>query len=307
MKQTTFRLFMVRPAGFRSNEETADNSFQQTQGEQNVDVNDGALEEFDAFVAQLKAHGVEVFVAEADEANDTPDALFPNNWISFHEDGKAAVYPMKAPNRRRERNERVIYDLCNVYGLDLDEIVDFTEFEDHERFLEGTGSMVLDRVNKVCYAALSERTDEGAVALFCETMGYTPVCFETLHPSGKPVYHTNVIMCIGTEFVVICEDVIAEPSVRQRVMQQLEATGRKIVRISIEQLNQFAGNTLEVMTEEDQPRIVLSKNAWAALDQQQRAMIEQCGQVITPELTTIETYGGGSARCMLCEVFLPKI
>lgn len=298
---------MVRPAGFRSNEETADNSFQQTQGEQNADVNESALEEFDAFVAQLRAHGVDVFVAEADEANDTPDALFPNNWISFHEDGKVAIYPMKAPNRRRERNERVIYDLCNVYGLDLDEIVDFTEFEDHNRFLEGTGSMVLDRVNKVCYAALSERTDEGAVALFCETMGFTPVCFETDHPSGKPVYHANVIMCIGTEFAVICEDVIAGPSARQRVMKQLEATGRKIIRISIEQLNQFAGNTLEVMTEEGQTRIVLSKNAWAVLDQQQRAMIEQYGQVITPELTTIETYGGGSARCMLCEVFLPKI
>lgn len=307
MRQSTSRLFMVRPAGFRSNEETADNSFQQTQGEQNADVNESALEEFDAFVAQLRAHGVDVFVAEADEANDTPDALFPNNWISFHEDGKVAVYPMKAPNRRRERNERVIYDLCNVYGLDLDEIVDFTEFEDHNRFLEGTGSMVLDRVNKVCYAALSERTDEGAVALFCETMGYTPVCFETDHPSGKPVYHANVIMCIGTEFAVICEDVIAGPSARQRVMKQLEATGRKIIRISIEQLNQFAGNTLEVMTEEGQTRIVLSKNAWAVLDQQQRAMIEQYGQVITPELTTIETYGGGSARCMLCEVFLPKI
>lgn len=298
---------MVRPAGFRSNEETADNSFQQTPGEQNADVNDSALEEFDAFVAQLRAHGVDVFVAEADETNDTPDALFPNNWISFHEDGKVAIYPMKAPNRRRERNERVIYDLCNVYGLDLDEIVDFTEFEDHNRFLEGTGSMVLDRVNKVCYAALSERTDEGAVALFCETMGYTPICFETDHPSGQPVYHANVIMCIGTEFIVICEDVIAGPSARQRVMKQLEATGRKIIRISIEQLNQFAGNTLEVMTEEGQTRIVLSKNAWAALDQQQRAMIEQYGQVITPELTTIETYGGGSARCMLCEVFLPKI
>lgn len=307
MRQSTSRLFMVRPAGFRSNEETADNSFQQTQGEQNADVNESALEEFDAFVAQLRAHGVDVFVAEADEANDTPDALFPNNWISFHEDGKVAIYPMKAPNRRRERNERVIYDLCNVYGLDLDEIVDFTEFEDHNRFLEGTGSMVLDRVNKVCYAALSERTDEGAVALFCETMGYTPVCFETDHPSGKPVYHANVIMCIGTEFAVICEDVIAGPSARQRVMKQLEATGRKIIRISIEQLNQFAGNTLEVMTEEGQTRIVLSKNAWAVLDQQQRAMIEQYGQVITPELTTIETYGGGSARCMLCEVFLPKI
>lgn len=307
MRQSTSRLFMVRPAGFRSNEETADNSFQQTQGEQNADVNESALEEFDAFVAQLRAHGVDVFVAEADEANDTPDALFPNNWISFHEDGKVAIYPMKAPNRRRERNERVIYDLCNVYGLDLDEIVDFTEFEDHNRFLEGTGSMVLDRVNKVCYAALSERTDEGAVALFCETMGFTPVCFETDHPSGKPVYHANVIMCIGTEFAVICEDVIAGPSARQRVMKQLEATGRKIIRISIEQLNQFAGNTLEVMTEEGQTRIVLSKNAWAVLDQQQRAMIEQYGQVITPELTTIETYGGGSARCMLCEVFLPKI
>lgn len=307
MKQSTSRIFMVRPAGFRSNEETADNSFQQNPIENADSIDELARAEFDTFVALLREQGVNVHMVEADADNNTPDALFPNNWLSFHEDGRAAIYPMKAVNRRRERNESVIYDLCNVFGLDLDEIVDFTEFEDHERYLEGTGSMVLDRVNKVCYAALSDRTDEGAIELFCSTMGYTPVCFDTLHPSGKPVYHTNVVMCVGSQFAVICEDVIADPSARQRVIEHLEKAEKTVIRISIEQLNQFAGNTLEVLTEEGQTLIVMSKRAWAALDETQRKTISDYGQVVTPELTTIETYGGGSARCMLCEVFLPKI
>lgn len=307
MKQSTAHIFMVRPAGFRRNEETSDNSFQQGQPTTAHDIDVRAGQEFDAFVAELRENGVQVYVSQADAAKNTPDALFPNNWLSFHEDRRAAVYPMKAVNRRNERDENVLYELCNTFGLDLEEIVDFTEFEDHDRFLEGTGSVVLDRVNKVCYAALSDRTDEGAVHLFCDAFGYQAVCFSTLHPSGKPVYHTNVIMCIGSEFVVICEEVISDASARQRVMQQLEASRRKIVRISVDQLNAFAGNTLEILTEEGQRRIVMSKRAWESLDRAQQATLSQFGQLITPDLNTIETYGGGSARCMLCEVFLPKL
>ena len=213
---------------------------------------------------------------------------------------------MKAENRRAERRESLIYDVCNAWGLDLDEVVDFTEFEEHGRFLEGTGSMVLDRVNKLCFAALSERTDEHAVELWCEQFGYTPIVFNTAL-NGKPIYHTNVVLSIGSEFAVIASDVITDETERTAVMKALQATGKTLIEITAHQLERFAANVLEVSNEDGNATIVLSESAYNAFTESQREQLAGFGTLLRVDLKTIETYGGGSARCMMCEVFLPRI
>lgn len=301
---------MVRPLSFRRNEETGDNTFQIGGSEEPSNLQSKALDEFDGFVELLRSKGIDVVVRDSVVSDDTPDALFPNNWISYHQDGRVAIYPMKAHNRRRERREDLIFEVGNELGLHVEEILDFTEFEDHDSFLEGTGSMVLDRINHICYAALSERTDQQAVEIFCETFGYTPVCFSTAVPSNdgmKSVYHANVVMCVGTQFAVLCADAIATPSERQLVIKNLEMSGKKVIEISLEQLNQFVGNMLEVLNSEGKTYIVMSKTAENALSKAQRSQLEMYGEILSAPLETIETHGGGSARCMLCEVFLPKL
>lgn len=306
MKQSTHRLLMIRPESFRRNEQTGDNSFQQG-GELNAqEIDDRAKAEFDGFVDTLREHGVDVIEFDTEEDSDTPDALFPNNWLSFHDDACAAIYPMKAINRRAERRESIIYDVCNSWGLDLDEVIDFTEFEDHDRFLEGTGSMVLDRVNKICYAALSERTDEHAVELWCEQFGYTPIVFHTAL-NGKPIYHTNVVMSVGTHFAIIAPEVIPDAAERSAVLESLVGSSKQVIKISTDQLEHFAANILEVTNEEGNPIIVMSETAFAHLTPDQRDTLQNFGKLLPIDLKTIETYGGGSARCMLCEVFLPRL
>jgi hypothetical protein len=306
MKQSTSRLLMVRPLSFRHNEETNDNTFQNDSSAAPEDIRVAAIAEFDAFVDRLRAKGISVVVRDSDILADTPDALFPNNWISFHDDERVAIYPMKAENRRRERREDLIFEVCNELGLSVDEVVDFTEFEEHESYLEGTGSMVLDRTNRVCYAALSERTDEHAVELFCDSFGYRALCFHTVLDQ-KPVYHTNVVMCIGTGFVTVCLDVISNPDERTNVRDSLVASGKIIIEISTEQLRAFAGNMLEVLNEEGSTYIVLSEQAHTSLTPTQISALSQFGELLPVALPTIELHGGGSARCMLCEVFLPLI
>ena len=297
---------MIRPGSFRKNEQTADNSFQSGGQLSDHEIADQAREEFDAFTDLLRDNGVDLIEFETEEDADTPDAVFPNNWLSFHENGCAAIYPMKAPNRRAERREQLVYDVCNAWGLDLDEVLDFTEFEEHNRFLEGTGSMVLDRVNKLCFAALSERTDEHAVELWCEQFGYTPVVFST-ELNGKPVYHTNVVLSIGTHFAVAALDVVSDSEERETVRQAVLSTGKTLIEISSNQLEAFAANILEVNTAEGAPLIVMSDTAHKAFTAEQRSELAKYGRLLPVNLTTIETYGGGSARCMLCEVFLPRI
>lgn len=305
-RQSIHRLFMIRPATVRMNEETSDNRFQKGGSLPEGELLNVVQSEFDAFVELLRSHGIGVHVASAEADADTPDAHFPNNWISFHEDGRVALYPMRAANRRRERREDLVFDVCNTFGLEVTEIVDFTEFEDHDSFLEGTGSMVLDRVTNVCYAALSERTDSRAVEIWCDTFGYRAVCFETSSGGGS-VYHTNVVMCIGSEFVVACTDVVQDPSDRQVVTQSITESGRELIKISEEQLVNFAGNMLEVLNEEGRTYLVMSSTAHAALTEDQRRKLEKYGTLLVADLPMIERYGGGSARCMLCEVFLPKL
>ena len=300
---------MVRPTNFRMNEETAkDNLFQET----NLSLPKASVEaekEFDRFVKELRDKGIKVMVDQFPSDIDAPDALFPNNWVSFHEDGKVGLYPMLTSNRRVERRESVLDRVQNEFGLEIKEVIDFTEFEEHDKFLEGTGSLVLDRKHRVAYACLSERTDKQAVTHFCEQMNYRPVMFRAFHAvdgTNHPIYHTNVMMCIASAFVLICLDSITDETERQSVVDAILATDREIIELTADQMNNFAGNALEVTNEEGLLYLVLSERALNSLDQNQVDRINRHLKIIAPNLATIEKLGGGSARCMMCEVFLPK-
>lgn len=309
MRQSSAHFLMVRPANFRMNEETAkDNLFQQTDLSLN-DVSAAAEKEFDLFVQSLRNKGVQVMVDQFPKEIDAPDALFPNNWISFHEDGKVGLYPMLTENRRVERRESVLDRIRNEFGLEIKEVIDFTEFEEHNKFLEGTGSLVLDRKHRVAYACLSERTDQQAVAHFCEQMDFRAVMFHGFHSIegiNYPIYHTNVMMCIASAFVLICLEAIEDEGERQLVLDSLVATDREIIELSKHQMDNFAGNALEVTNEEGLLYLVMSERALNSLTENQVERISRHQKIIAPNLATIEKLGGGSARCMMCEVFLPK-
>ena len=306
--QSTCHILMVRPATFRKNEETAGNNHYQKDA-QIDDVHQAALDEFDGMVDDLRGRGVNVMVVEDDPTTDTPDALFPNNWVSFHADGRVGLYPMFAPNRRLERREDILHDLVHVNGFDMDEIVDFTEFEGHGAFLEGTGSMVLDRMHGKAYAALSPRTDRDAFAHWCESMDLEGVVFEanqTVEGARMPIYHTNVMMAVGTGWAAVCLDAIDHPDDRALVMESLEDDGLTIVDLAEDQINRFAGNMLEVATDQGDKLIVMSSRAHDALTDDQRDTLGNFGTLVHNDLHHIETCGGGSARCMMAEVHLPR-
>jgi hypothetical protein len=303
---------MVRPAAFRMNEETAGNNYYQKvlDNLSPEEVMDKAIEEFDNMVETLRSEGVNVIVFEDHPETDTPDALFPNNWISFHDDSRVGLYPMFAENRREERREDIIHDLTSVHGFIIDEVVDFTEFEEHDIFLEGTGSIVLDRNNNKAYAALSPRTDRNAFAQFCETMNLEGVAFESLQSVGdsrEQIYHTNVMMCIGTGWATVCLDSIDHPEDKSLVKDSLESDGVKVITLSEGQISRFAGNMLEVAsTLDDTARIVMSASAFDALTEDQKTTLSSFGKLIPIPLDVIEACGGGSARCMMAEIHLPK-
>lgn len=308
--QATNTILMVRPASFRLNEQTAVNNYYQTTDAQlqNKDVNKLAQEEFDTMVEKLKAAGVQVVTFHDDGSKDTPDSVFPNNWISFHENGDIALYPMFAENRRRERREEVVKQLEET-GFKIENIVDYTEAEDENLFLEGTGSLVLDRINRKAYCALSPRADEELLIEFCEDFEYTPVIFtayQTVENNRLPIYHTNVMMCIANHFAIICLDCIDDKKERKNVVEHLKEDGKEIITITEEQVNHFAGNMLEVQDTNGNSITVMSQSAYDSLTPQQRASIEKHSKIVSSSLTTIETLGGGSARCMMAEVFLPK-
>jgi len=309
MKQITNTIMMIKPVGFRYNEQTAVNNYYQKvlanlTAEQ---TQENALSEFNAFVDKLRNAGVNVVVVEDTKNPDTPDSIFPNNWVSFHENGIVGLYPMCAENRRDERREDIFDLLVDEHGFYIEEIKDFTEFEEHDKFLEGTGSMVLDRENKICYAAISIRTDEIAVMQFCEELGYRPVCFtanQDVEGERMAIYHTNVLMCVADTFVVICLDTIDDAIERENVAENLKETGKEIIEITEEQNQRFAGNMLQVMG--DKPYIVMSNSAYNSLSESQIKTIEKHCPIIYSSLDTIEACGGGSARCMMVEIFLPK-
>ncbi len=299
---------MIRPVAFRMNEETAvNNFFQEDLALQNAEINAKAQTEFDAFVEKLRAVGVNVIVENDDLKMDTPDSIFPNNWISFHENGDIGLYPMFAENRRRERREELLFRL-EKEGFIINNVIDYTTAEDEGLFLEGTGSLLLDRVNKKAYCALSARADEDLVIEFCEDFDYFPVIFtanQTVDGKRVPIYHTNVMMCLAEDFSVICLDTIDDPAEKKNVIQHLKKDKKQIIRITEAQMHHFAGNMLQVQGR-DKKHLVMSAAAHKSLTKDQISEIEKSSEILSSDLTTIETCGGGSARCMMAEVFLPK-
>jgi hypothetical protein len=309
MNQITNNILMIKPVSFRYNEQTATNNYYQQvlSNLSSKQIQERALLEFNNFVEKLENAGVNVIIIEDTKEPDTPDSIFPNNWVSFHSEGLVGLYPMCAENRRDERRDGIFDFLVDEYGFKIEEIKDFTEFEEHEKYLEGTGSMVLDREHKVCYAAISVRTDEIAVMQFCKEFGYHPVFFnayQDLNGERVAIYHTNVMMCLANKFVVICLDTIDNKDEREYVLKTLTATGKEIIEITQLQKHRFAGNMLQVMG--NKPYLVMSNSAFRSLTDKQKKKIEKYCPIIHSSLDTIETCGGGSARCMMAEVFLPK-
>ncbi|QOD62241.1 amidinotransferase [Polaribacter haliotis] len=309
MQQTTNTILMIRPINFRKNEQTAvNNYFQEDLALKNAEINAKAQEEFDAYVFKLKSYGVNVVVVSDTDKFDTPDSVFPNNWISFHENGTVGIYPMFAENRRSERREDILETL-EKEGFVIENIVDYTSAEEADIFLEATGSIILDRVNRKAYCALSARADEELFIEFCEDFEYTPVVFianQTVEGKREAIYHTNVMMCVAETFVVICLDTIDDKQERKNVLKNLKEDGKQIIEITEEQMHSFAGNMLQVKGENNELFLVMSKAAHDSLTQSQVAKINNHCKIISSSLETIETCGGGSARCMMAEVFLPK-
>ncbi|TSE11123.1 citrulline utilization hydrolase CtlX [Aquimarina algiphila] len=309
MRQVTNTIVMIRPVQFRMNEQTAvNNYYQENPGIIAEKANVKAQQEFDQFVASLKKVGVQVIVIDDDPKNDTPDSIFPNNWVSFHENGDVGLYPMFAVNRRKERKPEVLNQI-EATGFEIKNIVDYTSAEDEELFLEGTGSIVLDRTNRKAYCALSARADEGLFIEFCEDFEYTPVVFIAYQTVGKkrlPIYHTNVMMGIGETFAVVCLECIDDKKERKNLIDHLKKDGKDIIAITEDQVNNFAGNMLQVVGSGDKRYLVMSSAAFRSLSKDQITKIEKHCAILHSDLNTIETLGGGSARCMMAEVFLPK-
>lgn len=308
--QLTQHILMIRPAQFRMNEQTViNNYFQISPALPPADVINKAQEEFDNFVDVLMAKGVQVTVVQDTEDPDTPDALFPNNWVSFHADGTVALYPMFAENRRLERREAIL-ELLEEGGFIIDQVMDYTTAEDAGIFLEGTGSLILDRVHNKAYCALSTRADEELFIEFCEDFEYTPVIFKAFQTVGQKrlsIYHTNVMMCLAESFAVICLDSIDNTKECKAVLAHLKEDGKEIIAISEDQMHHFAGNMLQVLGDNNTPYLVMSTSAFKSLNSNQLVKIAQHCEIIHSDLHTIETAGGGSARCMMAEVFLPRI
>ncbi|WP_428223318.1 citrulline utilization hydrolase CtlX [Flavobacterium sp.] len=311
MQQITDTILMVRPVSFRMNEQTAVNNYYQKSDEKVLPaaITTKAQQEFDAFVAKLRAVGVRVLVVDDTTDTDTPDAVFPNNWVSFHENGDVVLYPMFAENRRLERREDVL-DVLEDEGFEINDIMDYTIAEEDGVFLEGTGSMILDRAHQKAYCALSPRADEELFIEFCEDFEFTPVLFnayQTVDGERELIYHTNVMMSIGETFAILCSECIDDKTEKKNVVENLKQDGKEIVYISEAQVNAFAGNMLQVKGAEGKTYLVMSESAYNALNKGQIAQIEKHTEILYANLETIETYGGGSARCMMAEVFLPKV
>ena len=300
--QTSHAVLMVRPAHFAANAETAGSNHFQRQAGGGLEVAARAAREFDALAVALAAAGVRVhaFAGRTDQA--LPDEVFPNNWLSLHADGTAVLYPMLAPNRRRERRADVLDALRSEHGYRISRVLDLTTLETGGGFLEGTGSVVLDRTNRVAYACLSPRTRPDSLAAFGRELGYDTLSFDAADAQGRSIYHTNVLLSIGTRFAALCTRALGAD--RLRVLDRLEASGREIVDLTFEQLAAFAGNLLELRGRGSV--IALSRTAFGSLGAVQRRTLEGHGELVIADVGTIESYGGGSVRCMLAEVALPR-
>ena len=297
---------MIRPRAFGPNAQTAaSNAFQQRVEGPLTAVREQALREFDALANALRDHGVTPIVFEDTAEPSKPDAVFPNNWVSFHADGRVFLYPLEAPVRRAERRMDIVESLSAEHGFRVRDITDLSELENVSLFLEGTGSMVLDRINRVAYAALSSRTRMDALADFAQRADYEITAFDACDADGQPIYHTNVMMAIGTQFAVVCSESIGAADKRADVLGRLAATGRAVIEIDLAQMHRFAGNLIELRTADGKFIVVLSQNADDSLRVAQREQLSTFGRLLPVDVTTIERVGGGSVRCMLAEVFLP--
>ncbi|MEL6970801.1 MAG: arginine deiminase-related protein [Bacteroidota bacterium] len=301
--QITDTILMVRPAHFGFNAQTAGNNAFQTNDPSNTpeDISRIAQEEFDGFVKELRSAGVNVIVVDDTEIPLKYDAVFPNNWFSTHSEGTIITYPMYAPMRRMERRPDVISKLRKRFGYK--KLIALEGREEEERFLESTGSMILDRDNEIVYACRSIRTDEGLLDEFALWMGYEKVIFESYDQNGLPIYHTNVMMALGIDFCVICLDSIRDAVQRREVTDHLTATGKEIVAITIAQMAAFAGNMLQVRGKDDETYLAMSSRAYQSLTPEQIEQLQRHTNLLHSSLHTIETYGGGSARCMMAEIF----
>ncbi|XP_066912728.1 uncharacterized protein [Clytia hemisphaerica] len=307
MKQITNHVLMIRPVAFRMNEQTAVNNYYQKELDKDPDhIQKLATKEFDNFVDKLRQVGVKVTVVSDTLEPNTPDSIFPNNWVSFHQNGTVGIYPMFAENRRLERRDDILKSLESD-GYKINKIIKYTSKEDENIFLEGTGSIILDRENRTAYCALSPRADRDLFFQFCKDFDFAPVVFTAYQTTNtgqrKKIYHTNVMMCVGKTFSVINLSSIDDVTERQTVINTLEKSGKEIIDISESQVCNFAGNMLEVQGR-DTSYVAMSQSAYNALDDSQRKRIEGHAPILSVDITTIETLGGGSARCMMAEVFL---
>lgn len=303
MNQITNHLLMIRPVDFKFNEQTAgNNKFQVASTES--DVQNQALKEFDGFVDLLRKNDVDIIVVDDTLQPETPDSIFPNNWVSFHDDGSVYLYPMFSENRRLERRKDILETLSTRF--ELNHVSDLSFYENQYAFLEGTGSMVLDRINKISYACLSVRTDQEVLDNFCMLTGYESVAFQAVDGTNFPIYHTNVMMCVGDHFAVVCLDAIPDHEEKLALTLSLNRTGKQIIEITLDQMNHFAGNMLQVANQSGESLLVMSEQAYLSLSRDQINALEQYNRIIYAPIYTIEKNGGGSARCMLAEIHLPE-
>ena len=305
--QTASTVLMVEPIAFGYNAQTAENNYFQVE-QKDADIQTKALEEFNNFADKLKSKGINVISVKDTLEPHSPDSIFPNNWVSFHNDGKVVLYPMFAPNRRVERRADIL-EILKDNGFEITEIDDLSHFENQQKFLEGTGSMIFDHDHKIAYGSVSLRLDEELFRQFCTKFGFRPVVFHSYQNAGGerlPIYHTNVMMCVADKFVVICLECIDDELEREKVQEVIKSTQKEIIEISEDQMQQFAGNMLQVQNEAGEKFLVMSESAYRSLTAQQISAIEKYCEIIYSDLNTIETNGGGSARCMLAEVFLPN-
>ena len=294
---------MIRPVSFTFNAQTAvNNAFQSNSNA--GDAQKKALDEFDQFVSLLRNNGVDVIVVDDTQEPHTPDSIFPNNWVSFHQDGTLLLYPMYAENRRAERKPHVLEKISSQFRIERK--IDLSNYEKEGLFLEGTGSMVLDRDNRIAYACLSPRTNEKVLNDFCRQMNYKPVLFDAVDETGKPIYHTNVMMCVADQYVVICLDSIRNKEQRTVTEKAILTSGKQLIAINYSQMNHFAGNMLQVENSKGEKLLIMSSQAFESLTRDQVQLLTGFNRIIHSPLTTIETNGGGSARCMMAEVHLPE-
>ncbi|BDD09651.1 hypothetical protein FUAX_20830 [Fulvitalea axinellae] len=307
-KQVPSSIMMVRPVRFGYNAETAvTNAFQvQDTGESAEQIQEKALEEFLSARDKLREEGVKVVEFVDTSEPHTPDSIFPNNWISFHDDGKVVLYPMCAENRRTERRKEFIDSLVEEYGFSVSEVIDYSDKEAEGVFLEGTGSVIFDYVNMIAYANYSPRTDKALFEEVCDRLGFKPFGFTSVDKAGKDIYHANVLMCLGDDFAVVCEESIRDEKERKALRDSLEKTGHEVVSITMDQMYSFAGNMLEVCNERGHRYLVMSQCAYDSLDDQQLETLAKYAKLLPLDVSTIEEKGGGSIRCMMAGVNLPK-